>query len=324
MSFRDIYSEIRAIPKMNLPLAQTLTNRALQKIYDESVWSFQLKEGGLTTVNQVQTGLATTTIGADTVQMDATAQAAIAAAPSPFLITTCQFRSPAFALYNVIGYDAGTGIITLDRPWIEPAGTGPYQLYQAYYPAPADKFRRWMAIRDFTNAINLDWHSYKQTDLDALDPQRQVFETSTIVAPYKVDDRPGSSTLKRMLFEWYPQPLQQLPYALYYVADPPDLSSPSDEVQFPLTDEVVVYRAKEQAYLWCEENKGQHPELMKSDWEFLAQAMSKLYQDRVKDIRKNDRDVCDNFISKIRRRGVTSGGPFYSAITGQASVGVFP
>lgn len=323
MSFRDIVAEVRGIPKMNLPLAQTLVNRALQKIYDESVWSFQLKEGGLTSVNQVSTGLATTVAGTDTVQMDATAQAAIAAATAPFLITTCQFRSPAYALYNVVAYDNGTGIITLDRPWVEPAGQAAYQLYQAYYPAPSATFKRWMAIRDFTNAINLNWWQYKQTDLDAMDPQRQVFETSSIVAPYKVDDRTGSATLGRMLFEWYPQPLQQLPYALYYVADPTDLSNPSDAPPYPLTDEVVVYRAKEQTYLWCEENKGRYPELMKSDWEFLAQAMSKLYQERVKDMRKNDRDVCDNFISKIRRRGVTSGGPFYSALTGRAQVGYF-
>lgn len=325
MSFRDIYSELRGTPKMNVGLAMTLSNRGLQKIYDESLWSFQLGESGWFTPSEVSAGTVTTTLGSSSVQADATAKAALNAIPAPFLITTFQFRIPAYAIYSIVAYNPGTGLITLDRPWMEPAGAGQtYQVYQCYYPAPSATFKRWLAVRDFTNAASLDWWSKKQGDLDFIDPQRTVFQNPSIVAPYKVDTRANSSTPGRMLFELYPQPLSPLPYALYYVDSGTPLVNPGDNVPFPLTDELVLWRAKEQAYLWCEENKGQHPELQKSDWQFLAEAAKLEYKERLMDIRKKDRDICDSFITQIRRFYPMTGAPYFSAITGQATVGVFP
>lgn len=329
MSFRDMVAELRGLPKMNLALAQTMVNRGLQKILDENLWSFQLAESGWITPTVVNAGRITVDTFSDQAVGDATAAVAWAAIPIGYPITSFQIRYPAGALYSVIDYETdtpstGLATLTLDRPWMEVSGVArSYLMYQAYYPAPSATFKRWLAVRDFTNAANLDWWSRKQGDLDMLDPQRTVFQNPAAVVPLKQDNRPGSDTLGRVLFELYPGPLANLPYALYFVQDPPELQNPGDELPAPLTEEVVLYRAKEQAYVWCMENVGRYPELAKTDWGFLIQASSELYKDRLKDIRKRDRDTVDSFVTTIRRKYPTIGGPFYSAVTGQGSVGLF-
>ncbi len=330
MAFADLSAEVRGwIPKAALPLSETLVNRALNKIYDSSLWSFQLCTGGFQTVQLVTAGTITTTLGGTTIVGDLIASAAWAAIPAYFAITQLQIRLPDFNLYSVVGQQlntpsAGLTTLTIDRPWVEPAGIGQtYQLYQAYYPAPVADFRQWLTVRDFTNAIYLDYWSWKQDDLAALDPQRTVFQNPDHIVPYQVDNRPGSATLGFMLYELYPQPLIALPYATYYLRRGPLLVQPSDTVPWPLNEELVLHRAKMLMYEWAEANQGRYPELQKSDWRFLMEAASEEFKDRLKDVRKLDRDICDNFIRTLKRANPMIGAPYYSALTGQSNVGAF-
>ena len=323
-------AEVRGwIPKAALPLSETLVNRALNKIYDASTWSFQLCTGGWQTPYEVTAGTITTTPGGNTIVGDLVASAAWAAIPAPFLITQFQIRLPDYNLYSVISQQvntpsAGLTTLTIDRPWVEPAGAGQgYQLYQAYYPAPVPDFKRWLTVRDFTNAIYLDYWSWKQDDLAALDPQRTVFQNPDHLVPYQVDNRPGSATFGFMLFEMYPQPLIGLPYASYYVRRGPLLVKPTDTVPWPLDEEIVMHRAKMLMYEWAEANQGRYMELQKSDWRFLMEAASEEFKDKLKDIRKLDRDIVDNFVRTLKRVNPMIGAPYYSAITGQANVGAF-
>ncbi|HKM84174.1 MAG TPA: hypothetical protein VJY15_24850, partial [Candidatus Acidoferrum sp.] len=267
MAFEDLTAEVRGwVPKAALPLSETLVNRALNKIYDASTWSFQLCTGGYQTPDEVTAGTITTTLGSNQIVLDAIATAAILDIPNYFFLTQFQIRLPAYNLYNVIAVSyAGMptiATITIDRPWVEPAGAGQtYQLYQAYYPAPVQDFKRWLTVRDFTNAIYLDFWSWKQDDLATLDPQRTVFQNPDHIVPYQVDNRPGSSTLGFMLFEMYPQPLIALPYATYYVRRGPLLVKPTDTVPWPLDEEIVMHRAKMLMYEWAEANQGRYAEL---------------------------------------------------------------
>lgn len=316
------------ITKLNLPLSQTLINRALDRIYDESTWSFQLQEGAWITPGEITTGTITTQLFNNQIIGDAAATAAWAAIVGRPLITERQIRLPAYSLYNVVDYDTTTNApfatLTLDRPWMEPAGVGQgYMLYQAYYPAPVQDFKRWLTVRDFTNAIYLDFFSWKQDDLAVIDPQRTVFQNPDHVVPLYTDNRPNTATPGYMLFELYPQPLAQLPYALYYVRRGAHLVNPNDTVPFPLTEELVLHRSKMLAYEWAEANQGRYVDLQKSDWRFLMEAAKEEYDDRLKLIRKVDRDIADNFMRRLKRVNPSIGSPYYSAVTGQASVGVF-
>src|ERR1039458_4842802 len=92
MALRDITNELTIIPKMSGIFAQTLADRSLQKIYDESSWSFQMGESGWLAPNLIDAGTVTLTVGSDQVVGDATAAAAWLAISGLPLITQRQFR----------------------------------------------------------------------------------------------------------------------------------------------------------------------------------------------------------------------------------------
>lgn len=317
--------------------AQTLVNDALDAIYEANNWSWQIQESGWITPSEVTAGTITTVLGASTVTFDATAKAAIAAIPAGFLVTQMQVRLPDYALYDVVAYNAGTGVATLDRPWSEPAGAGQsYMLYQAYYTSPVADFKRWLSVRDFTNACALNWWGYKQKDIDMMDPQRTVFQNPDRVVPYKVDTRAGTSTPGYMRFELYPQPLATLPYSLYFLRKGPLLSAPTDTVPYPLTEKLVFARARMLAYEWKEAQKGEGVKRGSgADYRFLYQAAEAEYDGgpnakagahcggELLAVKKVDRDIYDQSISTICRRMPAIGAPYYSAQTGQANVGNF-
>ena len=324
MAYRDMTAELCGrIPKLPRNLSGTFINRALENICDKSAWSFQLGEGAWLTPKVITTGKATTTLGSNIVTGDAFAAPAwIAGSTMIQPITARQFRAPAYSLYNIIKFD-GVNTLTLDRPWLEPAvGAISYQIYQAYYPAPVQNFKRFLAVRDFTNAADLNFWQFFQSSLAADDPQRTVFNNPDRVVPYKQDTRTGSATLGWMMYELYPHQLAQLPYALYYLTRSPKLVSPTDTVPYPLTEEVVLDRARVLAYEWKESQKGEEVTRGSgANWPLLMQAAEKLYDSRIAEIRKIDRDLADSFLTKISRMQNVPGAPFYSAITGSATVG---
>jgi hypothetical protein len=233
-----------------------------------------------------------------------------------------QIRSPAYALYSVIAYQNPT--LTIDRPWAEPEGIGlTYLMYQAYYPAPVPDVKRWFTVRDTSNAANLKVPpAMSQMDLARGDPQRTVFNQPSMVVPFKTDTRPGSATPGYMLYELYPHPLQELPYALFLVRQGAPLINPGDTLQYPLTEDLVKARARALAYEWKESQKGQETHRgSEANYQFLMQAAEALYQERIKDIRKIDRNLSDPFFQSIDRcASAFGGGPFFSPITMTARV----
>lgn len=326
MAFIDMAKEIQGwMGSVPISLAKTLVNRSLEKIYETNNWSFQIQESGWFTPGEFQGGTITTTLGSNQIVGDATAQAVWNALPAQFPITQMQIRLPAYALYDVVFYNPGTGTLTIDRPWAEPSGTGQtFMLYQAYFTSPVQDFKRWLAVRDFTNAASLIWWEWKQTDLDLWDPQRTVYNLPDHVVPYKVDTRAGTSTSGWLRFELYPHQLAQLPYSLYFLRKGPTLVNNADTVPYPLSEKLVLSRARMLNYEYKEAQKGEQVARGSgADWKFLYQAANAEFQDEMKDIRKVDRDMYDQYIKKLRRKTPANGAPYYSSVTGQANVGAF-
>ena len=310
---------------MPISLCKTLVNRALDKLYETNNWSFQIQESGWFTPGEFEGGTITATLASNQIVGDATAAAVWAAIPNTFPLTQMQIRLPAYALYDIVAYDAGTQTLTIDRPWAEPAGAGlTFELYQAYFTAPVGDFKRWLAVRDFTNAASLNWWEWKQSDLDLWDPQRTVFNQPNRVVPYKVDARASTSTPGWMRFELYPHQLAQLPYALYFLRKGPQLSANSDILPYPLTEKLVLARARMLNYEFKEAQKGENVARGSgADFKFLYQAANAEFQDELKDVRKVDRDMYDQYVTKLRRKIPANGAPYYSSVTGQANVGSF-
>lgn len=333
MSFQDLYFNlIGEVPGLPAPLAKTMVNNALGFIYDSQLWSWQLKESNWLTPGllfgsgNVSSGTITATSYSDQIVGDATAAALWVAYASMPLLTQFQIRVPSYSLYNIIAFD-GVNTFTLDRPWMEPDGAGlSYMIYQAYFAAPLADFKRFFAVRDTINGSPLDYWSMTQKDLALIDPQRTNYNQPGYVIPYEVDARTGSATLGYMLYELWPHPLSERPYTFNYLRRGPTLTANSDTISYPLTEEMVSWRAKEVAYLWAEAQKGQEVKRGSgADWRFLAGAAKAEYERVAKLIRDRDRDLCDGlYWSRFvlnEARGST-GSPFATANSG-LSVGRF-
>lgn len=331
----DLVGEVPGLP---IAKSRMLINEALEDIYNQQLWSFQLKEAGWftpgllfsTSVNGVGVsgGTITTVQQSDQIVGDATAAALWVAYMNsgtlPF-ITTLQIRSPYYSLYNITAFD-GVATFTIDRPWTEPAGSGQqYMIYQAYFPAPAEDFKRFIEIRDTTMNARLSYWNYSRRDLSLLDPRRTVFNLPGHVVPYEVDARSGSATLNYMMYELWPHPLSQLPYTLSYVRRGPLLSLPSDTVPAPLTESMVKWAAKEKAYLWKEAQKGDNiARGSGSDNRFLAQAAAAEFMKLKKIASDRDRDLVELYFTRFTRYGTIgeTGNP-YAGFNNQLNVGRF-
>ncbi len=211
--------------------------------------------------------------------------------------------------------------LTLDRLWMEPQQiNGNYMLYQNYFPAPIG-FKKWLAIMDSTNNNAMDWWTKTQADLAEEDAERQIFDQPLYVVPYKQDTRPGSATIGQMLYELWPGPLGALPYTFKCLCNWPPLVNKSDTLPFPITDEIVKFRATELLSLWKEMQKGDEMERGSgTDWHFAMQAARAEYDNRLKKIRLRDRDLVELFFTRMRRSPVNCGEP-YGEMGNRANVG---
>lgn len=212
-------------------------------------------------------------------------------------------------------------VITIDRPWVDPPQTNSnYLIYQAYYPAPPG-FKRWFTIRDVTNNNSMDWWTKTEIDLARDDPQRTIFDQPYFVVPYEIDRRPGSATYGQQLFELWPHPISQLPYAFSCQCNWSPLSSPTDTIPYPLTEELVRERAYQMIALWKESQKGDDMERGSgANWQFLAKAHFEVYKELLKEIRIMDRNLIELYFTKARLTPPFGGEPF-ATVNGQVNVG---
>jgi len=309
------------IPGVAQTFAGTKLNEGLQKIYNETDWSFQTQQAGWNCPGLVASlGTVTATPYSATIIGDAVATAAWAALAGRPLLTELQFRNPSYALYNIIGYEttshAPFATLTLDRPWMEPiTGAGqPYWIYQAYFPVPVSDFTKFIEIRDTTNNAPVDFTSISQDDLSVMDAQRLIFGPAvpTYAVPWGTDMRVGSATLGYIMYEIWPHNLSHMPYSFSYKRSGPLMVKTSDTVPYPLSEELVMHRAKELLYLYKEAQKGEQVERGSgADYKFLAQAEQKEYQIILKQIRAKDANLHRDFLTHSRsglRQNATNDG----------------
>lgn len=295
------------IPGVAQSLVKSKLNEALQKIYDETDWSFQTRQAGWNNPGTLSNaGTVTVTPYTTTVIGDAVATASWAALVGRPFLTEVQFRSYPYALYNIIAYNPNGSppfaTLTLDRPWLEPiSGAGQsYIIYQAYFPVPYPDFTKFIEIRDTTNNAPVNFNRYSQDDLSVLDPQRLIFGPAvpTYAVAWGTDQRPNSATLGYPMYEIWPHNLSHMPYSFSFKRSGPLLVNPTDTVISPLSEDLLTWRAKEILYQFKEAQKG---EMMQrgsgADWRFLAQAANKEYMERLKKVRAKDANLHRDFVT---------------------------
>lgn len=325
------------IPGIAASYAKTLINEALGLIYDSQMWSWQLGVSGWLTPGLLFPGGPGTSVGTIAVTAFSNQVVGSASASAQWLaymnagvmplFTQFQIRSPYYSLYNIISVNQTNPaaiVLTLDRPWMEPTdATASYMIYQAYFAVPVTDFKRFLWARDTRNNQPMNYWGKSQKDLEFQDPQRVVFNLPVYFVPFQPDTRPNSATLGQMLYELWPHPLSVLPYTYGYLRRGPLLQNPADTVPYPLTEEAVLWRAKEVAAVWKESQKGDDMERGSgADWKFVAQASNDEYTAVMKTIKDRDRDMVELYFQKYRMDRYAWGEP-YATITGQLNVGNF-
>ena len=320
-----------------LARSQTAVRRALEAIYDQCDWSFQKGFSGWLAPGMVFNGIGTftTTPYSNQVIADATATAALVAYTGQPFITQLQYRNPAFAIYDIVGYDydtinPGFVTLTLDRPWMEPgSGPGqPYYIYQHYFVSPVKDFRKWIAIQDFTNDQPLDFWSITRADLANIDPQRQDQSLPTNVVPAGIDQRAGSSTYGWQRFELYPWQGNLTPYTLSYRRLGSLPQSLNDWMtmypEHPITENMVEFKAKEillqdKAAEMEEKTPGSGKGMM-----LLAEIAKKQYYEYFGQVLAIDLNLDGENFTHVNQPGKWNGSQSYATYSGKLQIGGYP
>jgi len=320
MPFQNMQAELRgAVPKVPFSFCATLVNRAWKEVRERNLWSFNLFESAWITPPLVNAGTVVTVQGLTTVTFDATALAALNAASTTYsLITQRQFRIGVGGIYNIIAFNSGTGVATLDRMYADPTVTGSvYQVYQLYYTPPMADFLTWMSVRNPQMFIDLDLDTTR-AQIDAIDPQRSWYQFPSRVIPWGTDTRAGSGTAGYALFELWGQPIQLFTYQCYGLRRGVDLVAPTDALPIEVGEDTVMARAREMAYEWAEANKDIAPRSVGPDFKFLMGKARADFDKYLGRDRRNDKEKVNNFFS-VRGSGIANRAvSYYNTLAGVA------
>lgn len=322
MPLAEMIGELQgAVPNNDAAYARTLVNEAWQDVRRLGGWSFQFFETGFTVPGMLSAGTVTLQFGSPTVTGDATALAAWATVGQGTqygsLITQRQFRSGGVAgagtIYDIIGYNAGAGTLTLNRPFSDPLTslsgvvTGQkYSIYQPYITAPVADFERWLSVYDIANS---GWLMVRgdRREVGRSDPQRQIFSNPDRLLALGQDARAGSATAGWQRYELWPGPESQYLYQAWALRFGADLVNLGDTLPIGIPESMVKAKARARCYEQAEANKDpQNPRGAGSDFRFLIGAALAQYERELKFARLRDRDRVDIFNSTMTRLG---GGP---------------
>ena len=214
--------------------------------------------------------------------------------------------------------------LTIDRPWTEPLiQAGVYMIYQAYYPLPVG-YKRMFNCRDTTNDNALDFSTYTQIDLANIDAERTVFDEPLYLVPMGPDLRSGSATYGQQMMEMWPHPISVLPYTFMCQCNWPPLVNPTDNLPFPISEELVKERALEMLALWQESQKGTDIERgAGANWQFLVKAHHEEYKDLLKQARIMDRHLMELYFTKARQTPPPGYQDGYATLNSQLNIGTF-
>jgi len=331
MAFLDMAAELsQAIPGMSRIYAKTLINRAWRVVRDSTLWSFQLKIGSFSTPGIVYAGTVTTPSlpSPPIIIGDAAATAAWAAITFPF-ITQYQFRVGNYSIYNILKYDTVTyapfAALTLDRPFVDPVlGTSnnAYQILQAYYPAPSKTFKRWLSVQDVVNGYGLGiWTSRR--DVNWADPMRQILTDPVVIFGIGQDTRPLSATPGWQMYEMWPTPTSQISYMTYYVDRGADLVLNQDQLPEPITEDLVLTKARVYSYEWAESRKDvMAAKGSGANYSVLWKEAEAAFLARLKMLRITDKDNVDAFMSQMQSsQAGFAVNPWYNSSTSRAGMG---
>lgn len=293
----DLTGQVPGLPNV---FARKYVNTAIKEIRKDYLWSWNIGEGILVIPQGISDGTVSVTRYTSTVQFDATAQAALNPEASSLVapLTKRQFRVPSSGpIYNLIAYDTGTGIGTLDRVYTEPTDPGAnYLVYQVYYGpcssdgiVPNNDFLRYMSLLNNINGYSISGKRLYMTrrELNRRDPLRGAIGLPYYMASYQ----PNAAGF--MTYEMWPGCITNLTLLCNYEKIHVDLGV-GDSLPAQLPAPLVTYRALEYAYRWAMQNAGRLPELKGVDWRFALRDAQVQYAKELVGAKRNDKEILLN------------------------------
>lgn len=276
MNYADFYNELEGtIPKLSILLAQRFVNRAWRDIRKRRLWSFLVDEALIFMPPVIQAGTASVTQFSNQVTPDATLAKPAWLAAGPPGITLMQFRVSTGPLYNISAINNASGVITLDRLYLQSTNaTTTYQIYQAYYPAPVSDFVRFRSVFDPLNAYWLG-KNWTREKLDNIDPQRASQGQPHQVVPYKQIAVGG---VKTPFFELWEHPTSTGTLQVVYERQGAEFVNENDTAPPVIEDDLIMERSRYHGYKWASVNVGRFPELRGVDWNARIMESMKEYE----------------------------------------------
>jgi hypothetical protein len=201
-------------------------------------------------------------------------------------------------------------------------------IYQAYFVAPVQDFRKFIEARDTTNAARLNFWSMTQAELAVRDPQRTEFADPDYIVPAGIDQRPGSSTLGWQMFELWPQQLSYVPYSFSFRRRGSMPQTVSDwysmTVPTPLTEELLRLKSEEVLYAYKSAQMEDKVPGSGRGMLLLSQNSGKKYLAVLDKIIAIDLNINGEAFNRIEGRGRRLSDAGYSNQLGQLNVGGYP
>lgn len=316
------------IPGLPMLFAKNYVNQAIDSVSRDKLWSWNVNEGIIIVPQLVTDGTVNLTNFSNQIQFDSVAQAALlplAMANPP--LTTRQFRTMGGPVYNLVGYDTGTGIGTLDRIYIATsANNQEYQIYKCYYGAPSrdgitpsNDFLRYLTINDPINGYTIAGKRLTMTreTLNRRDPMRGAQGQPYYTATY----RPGPNQMNTngsiprgkddgvMQYEWWPSPVFAQAYVVQYERQNLSLNF-SDYLPHQCPPNLIRYKAQEFCMRWAQQNAGRIPELKGVNWPLLLLEVEKRYNFELVGAKRNDQEI----LTDILRPGTAGIMDFFGPI----------
>ena len=299
MNVRELASfVIGEIPRLSFPPALDIVKGAWEEVVGERQWSFLYRNGALNIPAQlVSDTVSITQFSASATLSSAANTAADASDTATYPLVGRQFRIGTDGnIFTILAYASGTGVLTLDRPYIgttDSAST--YRISQAYVIGPGGlNFKSWKSIVDPENSYSIRDGLTKQ-EVDRKDPQRQSFGQPYNIA-YHDNKDPGTPGAPR--YELWPQPTELRDYIVQYLTrgkeDHNGVAFPIVTFEFPetlnsqLLREITLYHACR----WADKHKGVYKELQGINWRFNWSEHSARYVKMLVEAKKED----DNYV----------------------------
>lgn len=324
MAFLDLVTTLTGeLPGLSPQLARKHINWAWRDIRQMRLWSFLELDGAVVCPTQITEGAAAIVQFTDTVTLDATASAAIAAqllvgaTPGIFnLSIRFGASTPAIGqVYNIIDFDNTTPtavILTLNRIVMEATNaTAGYQIYRPYITPPIDDFLHWITIVDMVNAFTMSNDngrlSRSSAYFDLCDPQRQAqglaYWCGAYAGAYTSNPVTGTvipqSTVNpgTMIYELWPHPTSGQTFYVRFRRRGTDFINLLDTQPDGIPDAMILNRAKGQySYPFAAANIGHFPTFKGVGWQGLIAMANGNFTTDLLLAKKNDNETALNTV----------------------------